>query len=137
MPPRTTTITSSPILDVPRDLALLTPTQGFSEATLPLSTKSAVQIGAQLSSWGFPIGHKERAPLLIVGHLSGESDFRSLPDGGAIKRYIINAALHEGMSGGPVIDPSDGAVSGVIIEKYPIVPKPIVDILGILGKPTE
>ena len=67
------------------------------------------------TSWGFPGGYTEKDPLLTVGFLAGIS-----PDllNRSIKRWVINAAINKGNSGGPLLETATPSVIGVVILKY-------------------
>lgn len=101
--------------DAGLDLVLLKPNDGFVKSHIPIATNDKMVMGSQVSSWGFPGGYTEKDPLLTVGFLAGIS-----PDllNRSIKRWVINAAINKGNSGGPLLETATPSVIGVVILKY-------------------
>ena len=59
--------------DQDRDLAALTPVTRL-ENGLDIIVEKDVQVGTQVTTWGYPLGYNGPAPLLSVGYLSGFND---------------------------------------------------------------
>jgi len=117
------------VLDDPRDLALLWPSELISVPTLKLSTAPQLEIGDQVATWGFPSGYSGLRPLLSVGYLSGDDKPK-----GERQQWVINAAFNSGNSGGPVIRLEDGAVIGVVSSKLAPLPEYAASSLEALSK---
>ncbi|GAB3932277.1 S1 family peptidase [Mucilaginibacter myungsuensis] len=106
-------------VDTVRDLAILTPSRkilgGFD-----LGDDSAVSIGNQTYTWGFPLGYNGPSPLLSVGYLAGINTIQPYPNK-TVKHLVVNGAFNPGNSGGPLI--VNGKVIGVVQSKAaPITP---------------
>lgn len=101
--------------DAVLDLALLKPNEGFVKNPIPIEAKDTMAMGSQVSSWGFPIGYAEKVPLLTVGYLAGMSPD---PLNSSVRRWVVNAAINKGNSGGPLLETATPAVIGVVIMKY-------------------
>lgn len=101
--------------DASIDLVLLKPDDGFVKNPLDISTKDTVIIGSQVSSWGFPAGYQEDVALLTVGYLAGVSTSPADP---SIRRWVLNAAINKGNSGGPLLETDTPAIIGVVIQKF-------------------
>lgn len=97
------------------DLVLLKPNAGFVKNPLPIASDDTMIIGSQVSSWGFPSGYLGDVALLTVGYLAGVS---SDPNDSSIRRWVINAAINKGNSGGPLLETATPAVIGVVIQKF-------------------
>ncbi|CAG2153898.1 S1 family peptidase [Cupriavidus numazuensis] len=93
-----------------RDLALLATRHGVATAARPVA-RSARQ-GAPVYTIGF--GLTPTTPLVPVmthGHLHGHAQ----PKG--YRLLVLRAALHEGNSGGPVVD-ARGGLLGMVVGRY-------------------
>jgi S1-C subfamily serine protease len=101
--------------DASLDLALLKPDDGFIRNPLPIATRDTMTIGSQVSSWGFPTGYQGDIALLTVGYLAGVS---SDPTNLSIRRWVVNAAINKGNSGGPLLETETPAIIGVVIQKF-------------------
>jgi S1-C subfamily serine protease len=100
------------------DLALLKPeTKGFVKSPLVIAPGSPLNIGSQVSSWGFPFGYSGSMPLLTVGHVAGIS-VEPRPNNRSMTRWVVNAAFNKGNSGGPLLDARTATVIGVVIQKF-------------------
>lgn len=107
--------------DAALDLVLLKPNDGFVKNPIPIRTNDTFAMGSQVSSWGFPNGYTDKAPLLTVGYLAGVSPD---PSDAQIKRWVVNAAINIGNSGGPLLETVTPSVIGVVILKYnPLTPE--------------
>lgn len=115
------------------DLALLTPAKQIQAKTLPISTASQFTIGSQVSIWGYPTGYTSGTALLGVGYLAGEDTVAS-PTGKMMKRWVVNAAINLGNSGGPLVDVETGEVIGVVSSKLAPMPKYIETALASLKR---
>jgi S1-C subfamily serine protease len=102
-------------LDPLRDLAALTPGHPISGG-LALAETSALSIGAQVRTWGHPLGYNGPPPLLSVGYLSGLIA-HSPSAGSVVKHLIVNAAFNSGNSGGPLLKADGDEVIGVVVSK--------------------
>jgi S1-C subfamily serine protease len=118
-------------LDGNLDLALLTPQQTLSGASLPISSSSALTIGAQVTTWGYPAGYNGPVPLLSVGYLAGEDRVKTSA-GVSPPRWVVNAAFNGGNSGGPLLDVEHGTVVGVVSSKLAPIPPDIESALEAL-----
>ncbi len=114
-------------LDEKLDLALLAPQQRIGGPSFPISSKSSLTVGAQVTTWGYPTGYNGRAPLLSVGYLAGEDRVGLSPP-----RWVVNAAFNAGNSGGPLVDVEDGAVIGVVASKLTPIPPSVESALEAL-----
>jgi S1-C subfamily serine protease len=120
------------VQDAAIDLVLLKPDFGFfkNSLSLPIATNTSMTMGSQVSSWGFPTGYSGNLPLLTVGHLAGVSED---PNDTSIKRWVVNAAINKGNSGGPLLETETPAVIGMVIEKYsPLMPGTRSKLQGLL-----
>jgi len=103
------------IRDADLDLVLLKPdTAGFVKNPLSISSSDKMTIGAQVSTWGFPNGYSGSMALLTVGYLAGSDPD---PTRLSIRRWIVNAAINRGNSGGPLLETDTPAVIGVVLMK--------------------
>jgi S1-C subfamily serine protease len=110
--------------DADIDLASLSINAPINAPALPISIhESHLNVGAQVSAWGFPAGYPGSAPLLSVGYLAGVGDTKKTTNGKVIQQWIVNAAFNGGNSGGPLLDIETGEVIGVVASKLaPISP---------------
>jgi S1-C subfamily serine protease len=106
------------------DIASLTPMNPINGNAIPITQKVNFEIGAQVSTWGFPGGYTGRFPMLSVGYLSG-IDAVKTTSGALVKRLVVNAAFNSGNSGGPLIDVESGHVIGVVSSKLAPIPEHI------------
>ncbi len=118
--------------DVDIDLAIVSLNRKWSVAPLPISTAKSLQVGEQLSAWGFPGGYGGLSPMLTVGYLSAE-DARRTASGRIIRQWVVNAAFNSGNSGGPVIDARDGTVVGVVDAKLAPLSSQTLDSIQLLS----
>ena len=103
------------------DLVLLEANVDFVKNALPIASKDTMTMGAQVSTWGFPSGYSGDVALLTVGHLAGVVVDPSHP---LIRRWVVNAAINKGNSGGPLVETETPAVIGVVIQKLsPLTPE--------------
>jgi S1-C subfamily serine protease len=102
------------ISDSDLDLVLLKPDEGFVKNPFPIASGDWHTTGAQVTSWGFPAGYTWKAPLLTVGYLAGSVFDSQHP---SIERWVVNAAINKGNSGGPLLETATPSVIGVVIQK--------------------
>jgi len=98
-------------VDARRDLAFLlveVPLESF----LELSTDD-ILVGANVKTWGFPLGYHGPAPLLIQGTIAGLNKSQA-----GANHVVVNAAFNQGNSGGPLIDSVSNKVIGVVCSKH-------------------
>ena len=104
-----------------RDLAILEPTKPLGKGLEVIEQN--VEVGTNVSTWGYPLGYSGPAPILSVGYLAGFRDHRKDETSEIVKRYIVNAAFNPGNSGGPLFISGDNKVIGVVVAKHaPITP---------------
>jgi S1-C subfamily serine protease len=113
------------------DLALLKPSKKIGCPCLPITKTTEIPVGAQVATWGFPMGYSGLIPLLTVGYVSGV-DLITATSGQRVPRFVINAAFNSGNSGGPLISLDDGSVIGVVSSKLAPVPPYIISALEAL-----
>jgi S1-C subfamily serine protease len=102
--------------DLDFDFAILRPATAITAKALAITNKETLNIGAQLSTWGFPGGYFGLKPMLSIGVLSGQDAIRT--EGGKIVgQYVVNAAFNSGNSGGPLLEVESGDVVGVVVSK--------------------
>jgi S1-C subfamily serine protease len=116
------------ISDEDTDISCLTPTSAINGNPLPITNRSYFDIGAKVSTWGFPFGYGGQRPMLSVGYLSGIDTIKST-SGMIVKRWVVNAAFNSGNSGGPLIDTETGLVIGIVSSKLAPIPPSIEIIL--------
>lgn len=102
------------ISDPIRDLAILTPKNAMKDG-FNLANEESINIGNSIYTWGYPLGYNGPAPLLSVGHLSGFTDIQTTKR--IVKHIVVNGALNNGNSGGPLLD-INGNVIGVVQSKH-------------------
>lgn len=103
-------------IDSERDLALLKPRKKIESETLSISNAPTLQLGSEISFWGFPAGYTGISPMLSVGYLSGV-DGVPTKSHKLIAQLVVNAAINHGNSGGPVVLVETGEVIGVADNK--------------------
>jgi S1-C subfamily serine protease len=104
-------------LDASLDLAALELQTTASCAPLKIDT-TALIVGLQVYTLGFPLAYNGPAPLMCVGYVAG-FEARVLQAGAAPQqRIVLNAALNPGNSGGPVLAWQESAVRGVAVSKH-------------------
>jgi len=106
---------SDKFVDPDRDLAALEPIQDL-DGGLELELDADFDVGAQVSTWGYPIGHSGPSPLLSVGYLSGFN--QEVTNSGPVKQLVVNGAFNDGNSGGPLFLSEDDGVIGVVVAKH-------------------
>jgi len=110
-PPREVTLVDS---DPARDLALLH-SSGAVPGYARLSARGEAPPGTPVSVMGFALNPRDPGrPTLSDGAVVGPAVLRS-----GQRLLVIEAMLHEGSSGGPVID-RDGTLEGMIIGADPL-----------------
>lgn len=114
------------------DLAIIKPAEDIKVPTLQISTNTTVEVGSQVTTWGFPSGYNALTPLLTVGYLSG-IDRLPTESGLSPWRWVVNAAFNGGNSGGPILDLEDGSVIGVVSSKLAPIPPLIESALEALS----
>lgn len=110
------------------DIALLYPKKPIKASCFAISQKDTLDVGIQVTTWGYPSGYNALNPMLSVGYLSGEDVVQS-PTGKRVKRLVINAAFNGGNSGGPLIDVESGEVMGIVASKLAPLPPYILSAL--------
>lgn len=106
---------SDKIVDTSRDLAILEPL-GDLDGGLELDLDADIEVGSQVSTWGYPLGHSGPSPLLSVGYLSGFSQEQT--NSGSVKQLVVNGAFNDGNSGGPLFMSNEDDVIGVVVAKH-------------------
>jgi Trypsin-like peptidase domain len=113
------------------DLALIESATKIDAPALAISMKSDLQIGTQVTTWGYPGGYSGRLPLLSVGYLSG-LDARKHDSGKIVSQWVVNAAFNSGNSGGPLLQLETGEVIGVVSSKLAPISEQSMAILKVL-----
>lgn len=115
------------IIDENVDLCLIKLKEKIDIPALEISPNENFAIGLQVSTWGYPEGYRGLAPLLMSGYLSGiEVDDKRIP------RWVVNAAINNGNSGGPLVEIENGKVIGVVFGKLAPLPQYIESALKAL-----
>lgn len=111
------------ITDENRDLVALKPRQTLTGG-LVIREEGNIQVGTQVTTWGYPLGYNGPAPLLTVGYLSGFNDSPPYEEtASVVKHLVVNGAFNPGNSGGPLFIAGGEEVIGVVISKHaPITP---------------
>lgn len=114
---------SNCVMDPNRDLAALTPAKAV-DGGLSIVEEPNIQIGTQVTTWGYPLGYNGPAPLLSVGYLSGFNDSPPYEQRkSVVKHLVVNGAFNPGNSGGPLFIAGGNEVVGVVVSKHaPITP---------------
>jgi serine protease Do len=115
------------IIDENIDLALLKLGEKINIPALEISPYENFAIGRQVSTWGYPEGYRGLPPLLMSGYLLG-----SAVDDKGIPRWVVNAAISNGNSGGPLLEIEKGKVIGVVFGKLAPLPQDIESALRAL-----
>lgn len=102
------------VTDPVRDLAALRPNEKL-QGGLELSEGGSPQLGAAVSTWGFPLIYNGPAPILSVGYVAGFNDVRA--DNKVVKHIVVNGAFNPGNSGGPVFAARSNKVIGIVVWK--------------------
>jgi S1-C subfamily serine protease len=102
--------------DLDFDFAILRPASKITAAALPITDRDTLNIGTQLSTWGFPGGYFGLKPMLSIGVLSGQDAIKS-DSGKLVAQYVVNAAFNSGNSGGPLLQVETGEVVGIVVSK--------------------
>jgi S1-C subfamily serine protease len=102
--------------DLDFDFAILRPATQITAPVLPITNNDTLNIGAQVSTWGFPGGYFGLRSMLSVGVLSGQ-DVVHADSGKLVQQYVVNAAFNSGNSGGPLLQVETGQVIGVVVSK--------------------
>ena len=119
------------IIDENIDLSLLKLKGNINIPALEISSNENFAIGLQVSTWGYPEGYKGLVPLLMSGYLSGIEVFKTRDDK-QIPRWVVNAAINNGNSGGPLLEIEKGKVIGVVFGKLAPLPQYIESALTAL-----
>lgn len=102
--------------DAVNDVALLKLPEGVS-VTVPdrcMGEGERISVGASVAALGVPFGNRSLHTLKLTGTLiSG----KSLTDLGS-KRLHLDANVHEGNSGGPVIEITTGRIVGIVSGRF-------------------
>jgi S1-C subfamily serine protease len=115
-------------VDDVKDLAIIRPSSSIPGSPLVIAPVSEPQLGAQVTTWGYPGGYDGLIPLLSVGYFAGVQDF-TVGTNNRVRRWVINAAFNGGNSGGPVFSVQDGQVIGVVTSKLAPLPEVIATII--------
>lgn len=102
-------------VDAAVDLALIKPTRSLAGG-LDLDLGKPPDVGAAVTTWGFPLGYNGPAPLLSVGYLAGFAN--RLARSGSPPHLVVNGAFNPGNSGGPLFRANSDAVIGVVVSKH-------------------
>lgn len=108
------------------DLAILSPSGAFPGPSvltpLEIAQSSTINIGTQVSTWGFPGGYPGVIPMLSTGVLSAVIR-QQVAEDRTLQQWVVNAAFNSGNSGGPLLHIETGHVIGVVSSKLaPISP---------------
>lgn len=71
-------------------------------------------IGTSLMCFGFPFGHQDLHNLTAQGTMLSSK----IISNNGTKLLLFDSVVHEGMSGGPVVNIEDGRVIGIIIGRF-------------------
>lgn len=114
---------STLVVDENRDLAALTPSRAL-KGGLAIQEEGNIQVGTQVTTWGYPLGYNGPAPLLTTGYLSGFNDSPPYEQTSlSTKHLVVNGAFNPGNSGGPLFAAGSDEVIGVVVSKHaPITP---------------
>ncbi len=106
--------------DADRDLALLKPAMPITGG-LTLASDISPDVGATVTTWGYPLIYNGPAPLLSVGYVAGFDS--AVSHGKTIKHIVVNGAFNPGNSGGPLLLHGTDKVVGVVVWKMLILPQ--------------
>lgn len=130
-----TTTKTNPYLD----LAILKPKKRINANPLLITSINKFTIGAPVAIWGYPYGYNGLRPLVVTGILSGEDQYpikdhcpNNKKECYTKPRWVLNAAINSGNSGGPLIYQEDGKVFGVVITKLAPLPPEVQSALKAL-----
>lgn len=119
------------------DIAILAPSGTFPGTSLftplEIAKSSAINIGTQVSTWGFPGGYPGTLPMLSTGVLSAVINQHVASDRN-IQQWVVNAAFNSGNSGGPLLHIETGHVIGVVSSKLAPISPMSVAMLDALEK---
>jgi hypothetical protein len=106
------------VTDQNRDLVALKPRQPLTGG-LSIQEEGNIQVGAQVATWGYPLGYNGPAPLLTIGYLSGFNDSPPYEKSTTIvKHLVVNGAFNPGNSGGPLFISQSEEIIGVVVSKH-------------------
>lgn len=124
----------SMVIDQNRDLVALKPKQTL-KGGLAIQEEGDIQVGTQVTTWGYPLGYNRPAPLLTVGYLSGFSDSPPYEETDSIvKHLVVNGAFNPGNSGGPLFVAQGQEVIGVVVSKHAPITHFVRSALEVLAK---
>lgn len=104
------------------DIAALEFMSPFPQTGLSIQTQD-LEVGAQIFTWGHPLGYSGPAPILSVGYLAGRNLWNPQGISAPQQRLILNAAFNPGNSGGPILQWNEKHVCGMAVTKHaPITP---------------
>jgi hypothetical protein len=119
------------VVDPNRDLAALIPQEPISGGLI-VSDEEDINVGTQVSTWGYPLGYNGPAPLLTMGYLSGFNEVR-LPGGSTVKHLVVNGAFNPGNSGGPLFLTGQDTIIGVVVSKHAPISRSLASALQALS----
>ena len=107
---------SKKIIDADRDLAAIKTDIPISGGLL-IDPVDNIELGTTVSTWGYPLYWNGPNPLLSVGYIAGYKLAPRINNGKNVKAFVINGALNNGNSGGPLIRFNDDKIIGVVVSK--------------------
>jgi hypothetical protein len=120
------------VVDIDRDLASLEPTTPLSGG-LVISKEANLSLGTKVAAWGFPLHWNGPNPLLSVGYIAGYTTKQN-STGTPVKQVVINGALNNGNSGGPLVRFNDDKIVGVVVSKaLPIISRFAKDAITVFS----
>ena len=90
---------------------------------LELDDRYALRVTEEVAVCGYPYGEAmlqrggkvyRWGPVVQSGHISAVSPFDRVPDGFLPNELLLDVRIAGGMSGGPVVRPTDGRVVGIV-----------------------